>query len=526
MLKVANRAVIRLWKDESGVVFALTVIVFLTLFMMGLSVYAIGEAVRQRVELQNAVDAAAYSAAIVQSDCLSRVAAINRAMSWSYVQMGRKEMDYIVDKWLERVLDKWDIDNTLMEAFNAPSPCHRGVPWYVTGYNVSIGNGTNHKKVRLNKKMPLVTISQIENARRTARSNGKDYKTLGPEIDDLKSTIRDMNKKEEQLISDLPKKIKTTVENILKANIKDTWNDGFAGGGKICYVLKQEENPFKKNFEILKQKQEDDFLRHSNYIPEDGNRAEEVFGEGSEKPNWFVETGQDQGIQRAYKQRSRVLVAEWHYTSSLWVLTKKGCQRVSTYPKRKRTVEAEEVSDSRFTSEIAKANILKKNFFARDGALVIGLTRRLNNPLQFLVAGGELGIIRPFTVDDGKRSMWTATAARAAYNPPLKGQTKPRSDCKGEYEETWYDRADRDDLWNLKTSDWDATLLPLYRAWTKGEERAWTGTSAGKLLNEIKGGPWQPLYNGGGAPEIEKAPKLMGGGGSVSYDAAEAWVVH
>ena len=40
MLNAANRTVIRLWKDESGVVFALTVVVFLTLFMMGLGVAA------------------------------------------------------------------------------------------------------------------------------------------------------------------------------------------------------------------------------------------------------------------------------------------------------------------------------------------------------------------------------------------------------------------------------------------------------------------------------------------------------
>ena len=80
MLNAVNRAVMRLWKDESGVVLAITVIVFLTLFLMACSVYAIGETVRQRVELQNGADAGAYSAAIVQADCISRVAAVNRAM--------------------------------------------------------------------------------------------------------------------------------------------------------------------------------------------------------------------------------------------------------------------------------------------------------------------------------------------------------------------------------------------------------------------------------------------------------------
>ncbi|MDX9867898.1 MAG: pilus assembly protein TadG-related protein [Kiritimatiellia bacterium] len=524
MLNAANRTVIRLWKDESGVVFALTVVVFLTLFMMGLGVYAIGETVRQRVELQNAADAAAYSAAITQADGLSRVAAINRAMSWTYVQMVRKEMDYIVDKWLERILLKWEIDNNLMRAFNAPSPCHNGVPWYVTGYNVSIGNGANHKKVRLNKR-ELVTIGQIRQARNNARSQGKDYPTLGGQIDDHKQTIRDMNKKERKLLEDLPERIKKTVREVLRANIRDTWNDGFAGGGRISFVLEQEKQPADKYAEILKQNRENDFLRHSNYIPEEGETAEEVFGEGSEPQNWFVATGQQEGIQRAYKQRNRVLVAEWHYTSSLWILTKAGCRRIATYPKRLREVKAEEVRDSRFTSEIAKANILRKEFFSKKGAIAVGLTRRLNNPLQFLVAGGELGIIRPFTVEKGTRHMWTVATARAGYNPPGEGETQPPADCKGEYEETWKERVNRNDLWNLKTSDWDATLLPLYRAWTQGENRNWDGTSGGKILNEIKGGAWEALYGDGGSPENESAPKLMGSG-NVSYGETDAWVVH
>ena len=64
-----------------------------------MSVYAAGETVRQRMELQNAADAAAYSGAAVQADTLSRVVCINQAMSWTYVMMNRRVMDYITDKW-------------------------------------------------------------------------------------------------------------------------------------------------------------------------------------------------------------------------------------------------------------------------------------------------------------------------------------------------------------------------------------------------------------------------------------------
>ena len=50
MLKESNNFCLRLWKDESGVVLAVTVVVLLTLFVMACSVYAIGETVRQRIE--------------------------------------------------------------------------------------------------------------------------------------------------------------------------------------------------------------------------------------------------------------------------------------------------------------------------------------------------------------------------------------------------------------------------------------------------------------------------------------------
>ncbi|MBV5336252.1 Tad domain-containing protein, partial [bacterium] len=149
MLRAANRAAARLWKDESGVVLAITVVVFLALFMMACSVYALGETVRQRVELQNGADAGAYSGALVEADCNSRLAAVNRAMSWTYAQMVRMEMDYIVDKWLMLTLRRWEIDDFEMEMFNMPSTCNRGVPFYVTGYGAGIGNYASHKKILL-----------------------------------------------------------------------------------------------------------------------------------------------------------------------------------------------------------------------------------------------------------------------------------------------------------------------------------------------------------------------------------------
>lgn len=517
MLRLANNLARRLWKDESGVVLAVTMIVFLTLFMMALAVYAVGDTVRLRIEVQNAADTAAYSAAILQADCNSRVAALNRAMSWTYVQMGRKEMDYIVDKWLYLTLEAWKSDNTWMEGINDPSTCKRGVPYYATGFGVSVGNGANHEKIMLNKHQ-LVSKTDIEQARSDAAGAGKSYQQLKEPIQLCRSNIRNMNAKEEALIKKLPGRIKKTVEATLKGNISDTWNDQFAGGGGIMYTLRQEESPLDNNFRILKGSEEDDFLRHSDYIPKKGNTAAKVFGTGAEDSQWFVKTGD--GIQRDYQQRFNMLISDWDYCTSTSFLDEEGnCITVFTMPAQHHDVKGQDGYDEYYKTELAKPRVLQEKFFAKGGSIIVGVTRKVNNPLQFMADGGALGIIRPFTLDNGNRYMWTATAAIAGYNP------KPPQDCQGKYEVTYEDNGG-DKLWNLKTSDWDAELIPLHRAWAKGKSRSWDKATAGEILNDVKGGPWTPLYGGGGALGAQGAPKGMNEGAEVGYGAAEGWIVH
>jgi len=519
MLKFVNRAALRLWKDESGVVLAVTVIVFLALFMMASAVYAVGETVRQRIELQNAADAAAYSGAIVEADCLSRVAAVNRAMSWTYVQMCRMEMDYIVDKWLWLTLQRWDIDNMRMQMFNMPSTCNNGLPWYCTGKGAFIGNSFSHKRILLNKHH-MTTTDEIKSVRSQAAGEGKSYTALAPKISKARDQIKQMNEKERELINKLPKRIKSCVKEVLKKNLKDTWNDGFAGGGSIMYALKQEEQPLDNNFRVLEQREEDDFLRHSDYIPEQGNSAKQVLERGTD--NWFVlqyESG-GPGIQRQYKRGHPILISEWEWASSLWEIVDGVCVIIGqTSGSSEVKGDDPQIYNRRYyITEKAEPQVLKEKYFAKGGAIVVGATRKLNNPFQFMAVGGDEGIMKPFTVSGGNRYMWTASAAIAGYNP------KPLNDARGKYEVTYENNAG-DRLWNLKTSDWDAVLLPLHRAWAKGKDRQWNGATAGQILNAVKGA-WEPLYGGGGAPGDQSAPKLMGGGGEVSYGGAEGWVVH
>ena len=95
MLRVLRGKILQLGRDDDGVALVTTLSIFMFMYLVCMGVYAIGTAVKTRIHLQNACDAAAYSAAVVQADTLSRIATINRAMSWTYAQMVRRQMDYI-----------------------------------------------------------------------------------------------------------------------------------------------------------------------------------------------------------------------------------------------------------------------------------------------------------------------------------------------------------------------------------------------------------------------------------------------
>ena len=75
MLNAANRAAARLWRDESGVVLAVTMVVFLALFMMACAVYAVGETARQRVPASGPATISRMSG-IRTSMCARRLASI------------------------------------------------------------------------------------------------------------------------------------------------------------------------------------------------------------------------------------------------------------------------------------------------------------------------------------------------------------------------------------------------------------------------------------------------------------------
>ena len=242
VLRVLRDRFVRLAKDEDGAALVVTLAVFFFIYLICMGVYAVGTNVRERIHLQNACDAAAYSAAVVQADTLSRIATINRAMSWTYVQLTRRQMDYVVYKWLEKAEEKYR--QSMREAKGRGSygqhPSHGY--WYigvddpgVTKYTVAKTDIAPDKDMVQLNESHKETWRVIENENKSfvnTRLSGDSFysdqlanKTginrLKVQIETDKSVIEAMNEKEDELVSDLRGHVEDAVSEILKANLNE-----------------------------------------------------------------------------------------------------------------------------------------------------------------------------------------------------------------------------------------------------------------------------------------------------------------
>ena len=283
ILDAGAQRLVSLWRDESGVALVMTLACFMFMYVMCMGVYAVGTAVREKIQLQNAADAAAYSAAVIQADTISRIATINRAMAWTYVQMTRRQMDFIVHKWLERTAEIYDEDLALARKWNLLSICipgncsqiHRGggprsdTFWcgidesrvgqiWVNGLAPDfddvpiIGSvAETARNIPLMDKVGLGRALDMTEIKRRISAFSSQYTTLslpfsgdyitmlqgdlGMQILLDKANIAAMNLAEAHLVFALKGRIENVVPDILKANIPEYDVDG----DKVVYRLDQ-----------------------------------------------------------------------------------------------------------------------------------------------------------------------------------------------------------------------------------------------------------------------------------------------
>ena len=441
MTAVLKQKMMELGRDESGVAFAFTVTVSLIIFLFGFAIYACGETVRQRIELQNAADAAAYSGALVQADTISRVAVINKAMAWNYVMMTRRQMDHIVGAWLLKVTERWRHDCAVTAAAQQLCACcwHKieAVNWRV-GVDAAggAGEGIVHQLIRLNESqnagIPAILGGLAEEAARNPV----------PLLNSLRSCIASMNQAEKELISGMKTRIEHAVEFAVNANVSLTENDRKTREKRNIQWALYELQDAARYFEALQSDDESRFLGFGDF----SGSPVETFGAGA---NTWLNLADGEGFQRNYRQTGNVLTARWFTYNQIWwhaaVCHYAGFSAHAAPP-----VTGEQGRDAYYTGEKASPMVLKSNFFQPDGAIVVGVSRPLNNPFAFIFGGGEQsGIYSAFNVGGGSQTMWGVSGARAGYR---------LSDWKeGEYRKT----GKIEDKDNLCVADWDALFLPL-----------------------------------------------------------------
>ena len=439
MIAILRKRCSELAGDESGVAFALTVTVSIVIFLFGFAVYAIGETVRERIELQNAADAAAYSGALVQADTISRIAVINKAMAWNYVMMTRRQMDYIVDRWLGKVMEVYDREYNATRTFQNVCACHPRVEGW--NWRVGVGPGGSagaivHRMIRLNGTQDVFTPLIIA-ARATNASRNTAF-----QLEAIRRCIDAMNKAESSLISGMKSRIESAVEFAIDADVSLTANDKTVKNKRDIRWCIYDLKSASTYFEVLKN-DEKRFLGFGDFT---GTPAK-VFGTGAD--TWLCRSGSN-GFQRNYRQSGSTLSANWFTYNEAWAHIKV-CVFCGLIIRPGSTVTGNMARDKYFTGQAARPQVLKKNFFTPDGAIVVGVSRPLNNPFAFIYGGDgkKSGIYSAFEVGGGSQTMWCVSAARAGYRESgwKAGEYRNRGQI-----------ANRD---NLKIADWDAVFLPL-----------------------------------------------------------------
>lgn len=423
---------------ESGVACAFTVTVSLIIFLLGFAIYACGETVRQRIELQNAADSAAYSAALVQADTISRVAVINKAMAWNYVMMTRRQMDHIVDAWLGRVLEMWESSRSATFNFQNICACHpriEGINWRVGTAPGGGGGDVVHQLIRLNNSQD-VWISSIVAAR--LAHSAKNPVAL---LESLRKCIDSMNQAEKELIDGMKERVENAVEFAVNANVDLTENDRKVREQREIDWTIYDLRDASEYFELLKE-DESRFLSFGDF----SGTGTEIYGAGAD--NWLIGKNSS-GFQRNYVQAPNALTAVWFTYNQIWfhsVACTFGGVVVNPVP----AVTGEMARDAYFTGQEARPRVLKKNYFEADGAIVVGVSRPLNNPFAFVFDGREqTGIYSAFEVGGGGQTMWSVAGARAGY--------RLSEWAEGEYR----NRGPIQNKYNLCVTDWDAMFLPL-----------------------------------------------------------------
>lgn len=474
-------------KGNSGAALALTLAFFLPVYLTVIGIYGVGEVVRNKIELQNAADSAAYSAAVVQADYLSRMATINKAMAWTYVDLQRRSMDLAMDAFCVKVIAQFSRDIAMCQREN--SPCHMHVPgvnWNV-GTDVLVkdnvlrlaGTGVGipllAKKFNGQGRLGRFLLNQAWKVT-AANVKGKGTVINTPKVIKYSWNIVNMMKTLKNLRSEYPKKVKETAQQIAIANMAECKDD---------YFVKVHQGNVNTSFFIMTGTDENEktFISFADPTLKDFS-PKAVFGAGTD--DWIVRKGKT-GFWRVYKQTKDHLYAEWDWFWTKWVHVQ--IFEVSLHLPPVTPGGSWKRGTRKFYGYNGILPIIKKDlpiglvvvpavpvtllptFFGKSGSITVAIVRKTSNPLSLfsggsrsLTAPGLLSAFNP-SVAGGSRPeyMCAIASARAGYKQYEKDKNKK---FKSSDYTVGYVKASLEKNWNLSETDWDAVMLPVKHAWS------------------------------------------------------------
>ena len=546
MLRILRDKFLRLGRDDDGVALVTTLAVFMFMYLFCMGVYAIGTAVKTRIHLQNACDAAAYSAAVVQADTLSRIATINRAMSWTYVQMTRRQMDGIVYKLMHETCNRYAADKAraidIWYGTNPLCPIH-GYEGWRNGWFIGSDRGDNYKnKIKINgyQHESFDTVrtaknyfdSNYLNRYRTSfysQSGHVDFTALCNQVTDDITTICQMNNAIDDLAAELYTRERTTVREILRSNL----------GFDCPFFVRASEDPrievsADEGFmEKLNSSEESRFFAYGGYFNNvfcpvryksfSESTPSDVFYAGYN--TWFAPSGVTTGFKRIYRQQNRLLSTEWVWWADKWkcwedeyAVWHHTCVTPPRYTEIPNGLEAE-----RFRSElpmlydgrangydvVAYPRKLKKEYFNRNGTITVAVAVVNRNPWASILGNAIQGLFSAFNIGrgvnigGGVNPLHTVCIASAKAGYKYLGENEGNRKYRISWEDVNWNTPGQS--WNLCQSDWDAVLIPVRRAETfakgKGGDDAVWDDEVGDFLDGYLNGiasPNEMLAGGSG----------------------------
>ena len=447
----------QLKEDECGVAMLWTLLTSLFFFLLGLSVYAVSEGTRERVMLQNACDSAAYSGAVVQADVLSRIAVLNRAMGWIYMQTNRRQMDYLVEQWASEVATAHDLDSTNVETKNTDTGCGLHVVEGVNHYSSYTG-------IKSGPYTPYtIKMRGYEEQADAVKSYG--HVTSG-EIEAGENNMR--------IIQEELENLRTGLNGWVYAAVKEAAGhyetDGYAVllGGEVAVT----GSVPVADYLVYDGADEASLLAFAGYVASDMKA-----GAGS----WWKLVN-DGKIHRRYTGDLR---AEWDNHWEKWAYNGVGeCEMVGS------STENRVYQYTAGTTSLVGVQFLKltDGFFGKSGSIVVGMKKSLVNVFDVIFGETEsrAGLYDAFTQGGGSGfDLWTLSAARAGVRFAVKG------DAAGFYRVQWpgatVEGYGTNGVWNLCVEDWDGVLLPVSRVWSETDTAGWIGgADAGTVTQAVK----------------------------------------